>query len=70
MNLSCGECNVISLYVCVAPSMDTFVLYVAFLTVFMNCLVKQFAICLDVVVILLLNIMVLFRWSCWRCFIG
>ena len=35
--------------------MDLFVLYVACLTVFVNCLVKQFAICLGVFVILLLN---------------
>ena len=37
--------------------MDMFVLCVASLTVFVNCLVKQFAICLGVVVILLLNVM-------------
>ena len=37
--------------------MDLFVLCVACLTVFVNCLVKQFAICLAVVVILLLNVM-------------
>ena len=36
--------------------MDQFVLYVACLTVFSNCLVKQFAKCLGVVVILLLNV--------------
>ena len=42
---------------CVALSMDLFVLCVAFLTVFVNCLVKQFAICLSVVSILLLNVM-------------
>ena len=45
---------------CVALSMDLFVLCVACLTVFVNCLVKQFAICLGVVVILLLNVMELF----------
>ena len=42
---------------CVAPLMDLFVLCVAYLTVFVNCLVKQFAICLGVFVILLLNVM-------------
>ena len=42
---------------CVALSMDLFVLCVACLTVFVNCLVKQFAICLGVIVILLLNVM-------------
>ena len=42
---------------CVALSMDLFVLCVAGLTVFVNCLVKLFAICLGVFVILLLNVM-------------
>ena len=42
---------------CVALSMDGFVLCVACLTVFVNCLVKQFEICLGVFVILLLNVM-------------
>ena len=37
---------------CVDLLMNLFVLCVACLTVFMNCLVKQFAICLGVVVIL------------------
>ena len=41
---------------CVALSMDLFVLCVACLTVFVNCL-EQFAICLGVLVILLLNVM-------------
>ena len=45
---------------CVAPLIDLFVLCVACLTVFMNCLVKQFAICLGMVVILLLNVMEVF----------
>ena len=38
---------------CVALLMDLFVLCVACLTVFVNCLVKQFAICMGVVVIML-----------------
>ena len=43
LDLTCGECNVISLYVlCSIVN----VLCVACLTVFVNCLVKQFAICL------------------------
>ena len=42
---------------CVALSMDLFVLCVACLTVFVNCLVKQFAICLGVFAILLLMVM-------------
>ena len=37
--------------------MDIFVLCVACLIEFVNCLVKQFAICVGVVVILLLNVM-------------
>ena len=40
--------------------MDLFILCVACLTVFENFLVKQFAICLGVVVILLLNVMEVF----------
>ena len=40
--------------------MDLFVLCVACLTVFVNWSVKQFAICLEVVVILLLNVMEVF----------
>ena len=48
---------------CVAVSMDLFVLCVACLTV--NCLVKQFAICLDVFVILLFNVMVLLEVLYW-----
>ena len=42
---------------CVALLMDLFVLCVACLTMFVNCFVKQFAICLGVCVILLLNVM-------------
>ena len=43
---------------CVALSIDLFVLCVAcLLTLFVNCFVKQFAICLCVFVILLLNVM-------------
>ena len=41
---------------CVALLMDLFVLCVACLTVFVNCLGKQFAISLGVVAILLLNV--------------
>ena len=42
---------------CVALLVYSFVLCVAYLTVFVNCLVKQFAICLGVGAILLLNVM-------------
>ena len=45
---------------CVALWMDLFVLCVACLTVFFNCLVKQVAICLGVVASLLLNVMEVF----------
>ena len=41
----------------VALLMDLFVLCVSCLTLFVNCFVKQFAIFLSVVVILLLNVM-------------
>ena len=41
---------------CVALLMDRFVLCVACLIVFVNCLVNQFALCLGVVAILLLNV--------------
>ena len=57
LDLSCGECNAIYLYFCVALLMDLFALCIACLTVFVNCMVKQFAIFLGVVVILLLNVM-------------
>ena len=52
------SCDVISLYF-MCCSVNGSVCLVC-LTVFVNCLVKQFAICLGVVVILLLNVMVLF----------
>ena len=42
---------------CVALLMDLFVSCVACLTMFVNCLVKQFAMCLGVVAILLMNVM-------------
>ena len=41
---------------CIARLIDLLVLRVAGLTVFVNCLVKQFAIFLGVVIILLLNV--------------
>ena len=41
---------------CLALLMCLFVLCVACLTVFVNCLVKHFAMCLGVVAILLLNV--------------
>ena len=48
---------------CVALLMSLFVLCVACLTVFVNCLVKQLAMCVGVVAILLLNVMDVFSVS-------
>ena len=45
---------------CVALLMCLFVLCVACMTVFVNCLVKQFAMCVGVVAILLLNVIEVF----------
>ena len=52
----CGECNILSLYFLYYSDNGSVCLCVACLTLFVNCLVKQFAIYLDVVVILLLNV--------------
>ena len=57
LDLRSGECNVVSLYVLCCPVNGSVYLSVAYLTVFVNCIVKQFAICLGVFVILLLNVM-------------
>ena len=60
MDLRSSECNVVSLYV-VCCSVNVSVCFVCrVLTVFVNCLVKQFAMCLGVVAILLLNVMDVF----------
>ena len=45
---------------CCSVNVSVSVLYVACLIVFVNCLVKQFAICLGMVAILLLNVMDVF----------
>ena len=45
---------------CVALLMDLFVLCVVCLTVFVNCLLKQFVMCLGMVAVLLLNVMDVF----------
>ena len=57
LGLSCGECDVISLYfMCFYDNV-----YVCLVScVFVNCLIKQFAICLGVAAILLLNVMEVF----------
>ena len=49
---------------CVGLLVYLFVLCVARLTVFVNCLVKQFAMCLGVAAILLLNVMDVFSVGC------
>ena len=54
-----GECDVVSLYV-LCCSVNGSVLCVVCLTVFVNGLVKQFAICFGVFAVLLLNVMDLF----------
>ena len=46
---------------CVTVLMCLFGLCVAWLRVFVNCLVKQFAMCLGVVAILFFNVMEVFR---------
>ena len=58
LDLSCGECDVISLY-CMCCSVNGSVCLVC--CVFVKCLVKQFAICVGVVAILLLNFMEVFK---------
>ena len=54
LNLRSGECNVVSLYVLCCPVNGSVRLVCC---VFVNCLVKQFAICLGVFFILMLNVM-------------
>ena len=44
------------IYICCVGFASLFVLCVACLTVFVNCLMKQFAMCVGVVAILLLNV--------------
>ena len=46
MDLSCCECDVISLYVMCYSVTGSVCIVCCCLTVFVNCLVKQFAICL------------------------
>ena len=57
LDLSCGECYVISLYfVCCYVGVSGCLVC----CVFVNCLVKQFVICFGVVAILLLKVMSVF----------
>ena len=51
---------------CVALSMELFILCVACLTVFLNCLGKQFAIFLGVFAVEYYGLVM----CCWRCSIG
>ena len=60
LDLSCGECNVIFLYVLCCSVNGTDFFGAECLTVFVNCVVKHFAICLGVIVILL-NVMELLK---------
>ena len=59
LDLSCGECDVIFLYF-MCCSVNGSVCLVCCVVVILNCLVKQFAVCLCVVIILLLNVMKVF----------
>ena len=62
LDLSCCECYVISLYFMCCS------VIVSVCLVFVHCLVKQLAICLGVVAILLLNVMEMFSVGgdlCW-----
>ena len=60
LDMSCSECDGMSLYFCVSLLMYWFVLLVTCLAAFVNCLVRQFAMCLCVVAVFLLNIMDVF----------
>ena len=55
--MSCCECNDISLYFMCCPVDGSVCLLCC---VFVNCLVNQFAMCLGVIAILLLNVMEVF----------
>ena len=58
--MSCGECYVISLYFGRCSGGLSVYPVCCVLTVFGNCMVKQFAICLGVVAIMLLNVIDVF----------
>ena len=60
LDLRSSECGVVSLYVECCSVNVSVCFCVAYLTVFVNCLVKQFAMCLGVVAILSLNVMDVF----------
>ena len=61
MDMSCSECDVTSLcFMCYSVNGSVF-LCVACFAVFFNSLLKQFAMCLGVVAIYLLNVLDVFR---------
>ena len=57
LDLRSGECNVVSLYVLCCPVNGSVCFVCCVFDGVVNCLMKQFAICLGVLVILLLNVM-------------
>ena len=57
LDLSCSECDVMSLY-CMCCSVNESVCLVC--CVFVNCVVKQFSMCLGALAILLMNVMEVF----------
>ena len=60
LGLSCSECDHISLCLMCFSVTGYVCLLCCVLTVFVNCLAKQFAMCLGVVAILVLNVMDVF----------
>ena len=60
LDLSCSECDVMSLYIfCCSVDVSVCIVCCVF-DRFVNCLVKQFAMCLGVSAVLLLNVMDVF----------
>ena len=64
LDLSCDECDVISLYFMCCSVKGSVCLVCC---MFANCFTKQFTVCLGVVVNLLLNV---FEVCVWRCSVG
>ena len=61
LDLRSGECDVVSLYVlCFSVNGSVCFVCCVFDSVFLNCLLKQFAMCLGVISILVLNVMEVF----------
>ena len=59
MDLSCSECDVISVYLCCSVSVSICLVCCVFDSI-LNCLLKDFAMCLGGVAIVLLNVMDVF----------